>query len=143
METIEEFVNRIDTLAKNSIYYAASTGGFYVEGVNTAIMPGDAVEITPEQYATLLSGNGEIIPDENGYPTVKTIEYDIAWHEADCKGHKNSLLAQSDWIVTVSLEAGTPVPKEWQDYRQALRDYKTIANYPYKAKMVWPTEPGK
>lgn len=31
-------------------------------------------------------------------------------------------LAKTDWIVTRALESGQPVPQEWIDYRQALRD---------------------
>jgi hypothetical protein len=35
---------------------------------------------------------------------------------------RNILLQRSDWIVARSTEKGEPVPQEWKDYRQALRD---------------------
>jgi|13_taG_2_1085334.scaffolds.fasta_scaffold02133_2 hypothetical protein len=35
---------------------------------------------------------------------------------------RNILLKKSDWIVVKSTEMGEPVPQEWKDYRQALRD---------------------
>lgn len=38
------------------MFYAASTGGFYVESIHGANMPSDAVEITAEQYRSLKDG---------------------------------------------------------------------------------------
>lgn len=35
---------------------------------------------------------------------------------------RNILLQRSDWIVARSIEKDEPVPQEWKDYRQALRD---------------------
>jgi hypothetical protein len=35
---------------------------------------------------------------------------------------RNILLQKSDWIVARSTEMEEPVPQEWKDYRQALRD---------------------
>ena len=35
---------------------------------------------------------------------------------------RNKRLANCDWVVTKSLEAGTAVPSSWSTYRTALRD---------------------
>lgn len=45
----------------------------------------------------------------------------------DLKKRRNRLLADSDWVVARSIETGEPIPQEWKDYRQALRDI-TIGN---------------
>ncbi|MDG9854125.1 DUF4376 domain-containing protein [Pseudomonas nitroreducens] len=55
------------------MFYAASTGGFYVESVHGSSMPGDAVEISMEYYRELKDGEeaGLLIrPDERGYPVL-------------------------------------------------------------------------
>jgi len=55
-----------------TIYYAASTNGFYDSIVNTEI-PQDAVEITVEVWQSLLDAqsNGETIaPNKKGYPVA-------------------------------------------------------------------------
>ncbi len=53
-----------------SNFYSKSTRGFYSSDVHKT-MPGDAVEITPEQYRAMFAAQAEgkvISPDENGYP---------------------------------------------------------------------------
>ena len=35
---------------------------------------------------------------------------------------RNQLLTSSDWIVVSSTENKTPIPNEWKQYRQELRD---------------------
>ncbi|MCG9100463.1 DUF4376 domain-containing protein [Laribacter hongkongensis] len=54
------------------MFYSATTHGFYDRSINNTI-PADAVEITSEQHAALLSGQsaGQLITaDENGYPIL-------------------------------------------------------------------------
>ena len=59
--------------------------------------------------------------------------------EANVRSHRNNLLAESDWIVTKSLEAGQAVPADWATYRQALRDVTAQAGFPFS--VTWPTAP--
>ena len=40
----------------------------------------------------------------------------------DLRAKRNRLLAESDYIVTMNLEAGTEIPANWSTYRQNLRD---------------------
>jgi hypothetical protein len=35
---------------------------------------------------------------------------------------RNQLLTSSDWIVVSSMENKNPIPDEWKEYRQELRD---------------------
>ena len=50
---------------------------------------------------------------------------------------RNRELSETDWIVTKLYELGDPVPIEWKEYRQRLRDITTqdINN------ITWPTKP--
>lgn len=57
------------------------------------------------------------------------------------KATRGALLSSSDWVVLKNYEAGTPVPVEWVEYRQALRDITKQEGYPYN--VVWPKEPGQ
>lgn len=59
---------------------------------------------------------------------------------AETMRHKrNQLLAETDWIVSVSYEQQNPVPEEWQKYRQQLRDLTTQQGFPYD--IIWPIKP--
>ena len=62
---------------------------------------------------------------------------------------RNKRLAECDWIVTKYAEYGYNIPKEWRNYRQALRDLPSISYRPEldeyeNLKMdsvAWPTPP--
>lgn len=52
------------------------------------------------------------------------------------KLRRNDLLSETDWMMF----SDTPAPsQEWLDYRQALRDITSQANFPIN--IVWPTKP--
>jgi len=53
---------------------------------------------------------------------------------------RDSLLAATDWVVVKSYERGGPVPAEWAEYRQALRDIPLREGFPYSVQ--WPTPLG-
>ena len=55
-----------------TLYYSQSTGGFYDDQIHSRL-PEDAVAISPEQHAALLSGqsNGQVImPNKAGQPVL-------------------------------------------------------------------------
>ena len=52
---------------------------------------------------------------------------------------RDQLLQDSDLIVTKNYEKGTPVPTEWVEYRQALRDSPEQAGFPMD--VIFPTKP--
>jgi hypothetical protein len=58
---------------------------------------------------------------------------------ADVRARRDQRLADCDWIVTKSAEAGVAVPAAWQAYRQALRDVP--ANNTDPTNITWPTLP--
>ena len=55
------------------------------------------------------------------------------------RAERNRLLAETDWVSLKYYDLGQPVPTEWTEYRQALRDLP--ANTEDPANPVWPTKP--
>jgi len=53
---------------------------------------------------------------------------------------RDRLLSQCDWVVTKAQESGEEVPKEWREYRQALRDITEQPGFP--DNIDWPAAPG-
>jgi hypothetical protein len=49
------------------------------------------------------------------------------------------LLRESDWIIIRALDQGVPIPKDWQTYRQKLRDIDAQPGYPNTIE--WPIKP--
>ena len=60
---------------------------------------------------------------------------------------RDAKLADTDWIITKETEKaardglGLQIPLVWLDYRQALRDITSHANFPYLDEADWPTKP--
>ena len=52
---------------------------------------------------------------------------------------RNHRLTDTDWVVARATETSTPVPYEWRQYGQALRDITNTATSP--DDVVWPTKP--
>lgn len=59
--------------------------------------------------------------------------------EQAARTKRNELLAETDWIVAKSYESGNPVPTDWANYRQSLRDVTGQTGFPYDVN--WPTKP--
>ena len=55
------------------------------------------------------------------------------------RNQRNHLLTETDWVVVKHNELGTPIPQEWLDYRQALRDITEQSGFPDNVE--WPTAP--
>lgn len=89
----------------------------------------EAASVSPARY---MVSNGEVVPRPTG--EVESLELAEAWRQV--RAQRDALLAQTDWIVAKSVEAGAPVPQAWATYRQALRDV-TQQTLP----VTWPTAP--
>jgi hypothetical protein len=59
--------------------------------------------------------------------------------EDQVRTERNRLLAASDWIVAKSYETNQPVPTNWAEYRQTLRDITAQAGFP--KNVTWPAQP--
>ena len=55
------------------------------------------------------------------------------------RNQRNRLLTETDWVVVKHNELGTPIPQEWLDYRQELRDITAQSGFPDNVE--WPTVP--
>ena len=63
-------------------------------------------------------------------------------HEAaveSARAKRDRLLTESDWVTIRATDTGNPVPTEWVDYRQALRDITEQTAFP--DNIDWPQEP--
>ena len=60
----------------------------------------------------------------------------------DLRAKRNKLLQDTDYIVTMNLEAGNTVPAEWVTYRQSLRDLTNgLTTVEQVNAVVFPTKP--
>jgi len=66
---------------------------------------------------------------------------------ASVRTQRDKLLAESDWVTVKAVDQnaqdslGIQVPQVWLDYRQALRDITSHANFPNLQDTDWPVEP--
>tara|TARA_B100001250_G_C19737560_1_gene761491 strand:- start:853 stop:1182 length:330 start_codon:yes stop_codon:yes gene_type:complete len=97
--------------------------------------------LAPNKQWSIL-GTTLVWHSEGPYPTDEEIQAkadEIAAEEplVELRAERNKRLAESDWIVTKSLEAGENVPSNWKTYRQALRDI--TKSYSSLQDVVWPS----
>ena len=57
------------------------------------------------------------------------------------RSKRDSLLAETDWVVIMHTEKGTNIPAEMELYRQALRDISNHVNFPHLEEADWPVKP--
>jgi len=64
-----------------------------------------------------------------------------AWE--NFRAERNRRLAETDWVVARAYEQGQPVPGEWVNYRQALRDLpvQLTDNQVLNGNIPWPVKP--
>ena len=70
---------------------------------------------------------------------VRTPEQQNSDAEGLAISTRDTLLSQSDWVVVRAVDQGTPIPTDWQTYRQQLRDITNQSGYP--TNIVWPVAP--
>lgn len=70
---------------------------------------------------------------------IRTPEQQNSDAEGAAISTRDMLLSQSDWVVVRAVDQGTPIPTDWQTYRQALRDITNQSGYP--TNVVWPVAP--
>ena len=106
--------------------------------------------------AGFTTSGGEIVQWDSidPQPTEDEINAKIAELQAEepfklLREERNRRLAECDWIVTKNAEYGYNIPKEWRNYRQALRDLPSITYKPELTEfgnlkmdsVAWPTPP--
>lgn len=96
---------------------------------------------THEVVARIVQEDGSYIDEIRERETPIELEYHHVYHDAAWKTariKRDRLLAETDWVVSRSVETGEPIPEVWRAYRQALRDITTQQN-PFF--LTWPERP--
>lgn len=52
------------------------------------------------------------------------------------RAERDMRLSTTDWVVTKSIESGSPIPTQYSEYRQALRDISLQEGFPWN--ISWP-----
>ncbi|WP_415763509.1 phage tail assembly chaperone [Pseudomonas sp. CP4] len=124
-----------------SIFYAASTGGFYDDAVHVA-MPDDAVEITAELRSELLAGEAQSLvigADENGRPVLKKLEPDFQTQATSERIWRDGEIESIKWLRErhrdeVEMASATTLSGEQYEallhYLKLLRDWPQSEGFP-------------
>lgn len=114
-------------------YYAASTNGFYSPEINGDDIPGDAVEITDDQWLALLDGQsgGKIISsDDKGNPVL--VDFPVPTQAeiiVQANSQKDVLIAEATVKIGplqdaadlgIATDEETAGLKAWKTYRVML-----------------------
>lgn len=123
-----------------TMLYSPSANGFYTTEIHKSI-PEDAVEISNEMYHSYLNnqdGSKKIVV-ENGKAVVLDRIIKSTWDEI--RSFRDKKLSGSDWSQMIDSPLSDEKKKEWQVYRQTLRDLTSV--YSDASAVVWPSEPAK
>lgn len=123
------------------MYYSKSTGGFYDPEIHGDSIPSDSVEITQQQYLTLLDGQSSgktIATDSKGKPVLKDRPAPTADElKALCKAQARQLLVATDFSELPSVRASISNAAAFDAYRSTVRKiFLTPVSAP-----TWPTAP--
>lgn len=72
-------------------------------------------------------------------PSTESFVTDLQALADRAREERDRRLNATDWVVVKAQETGTPVPTEWKNYRQALRDITLQEGFPTDVK--WPNPP--
>ena len=89
--------------------------------------------------ANVVDGGFERDADGNWIMLWMVEQLPLDQAERNIRRRRDSLLAETDWVVVFHTEKGTNIPLEWELYRQALRDITAQEGFPYN--VTWPTKP--
>ena len=102
------------------------------------------------RYHATPEGNVPFTPEEEAEWDAQVAEYEAgsdARAAEAVRKERDILLAESDWVTVKAVDQnaqdslGIQVPQVWLDYRQALRDITSHANFPNLTESDWPTKP--
>ena len=129
-------------------YYSPSTGGFYDDAFAAPAIPGDALPETAwvQQFDYLMSG-GEIVPDEQGRPTLITALPETG---VTARAKRDALLTNVyDRAVAMLQRAARLDPAHGEQYAVKLAEFDAWAvalqNVPeqpgFPHTIDWPEQP--
>jgi hypothetical protein len=122
----------------NQRYWSPSTRGFYSSHVHGNAVPADAVKISDQTYARLISANSagsDIELGSQGMPIAVERTPDQATKIASARARRNAALVATDWMMLRHQE---------EDARsKTLSDDAVAALTRYRAELrAWPQQPG-
>jgi len=127
-----------------TLYYSASTHGFYDDKIHPANkIPDDVILITSDHHKSLLDqqASGKMISaDCDGNPI--TLDRPEATKEelADLiREKRNSLLKKTDYLMMSDYPIESEKLAVITMYRQALRDITKQIDFP--TQIIWPEQP--
>ena len=125
---------------------------------NKALSSTDKISVAAEYLGVAVSEVDGTLKSWNGSSHSKILPDDLTKIEELYKSgievekqrllreERDERLAETDWIVTQSLEKGEDIPEKWKTYRQALRDLPSTSTpklneYKQLSNITWPTKP--
>jgi len=115
------------------------------------------LELAPKQAGWILKNENyeefEWFSEEYSKPTREEVEAKIEELKAVepmrlLRIERDKLLAECDWVTIRSYNQGVPVPEEWVEYCQALRDLPETSTPVLDSStrigisgVTWPTKP--
>ena len=102
------------------------------------------------RYKATPNGNVPFTPEEEAEWDAMEAEWSAGANDraaAEVRTKRDKLLAECDWVTVKAVDQnaqdslGIQVPQVWLDYRQALRDITSHANFPNLTETDWPTKP--
>ena len=91
--------------------------------------------------STFVYPSGVVPPSESAI-NAKLAELIAAHPLQELRKKRDTLLAETDWVVIRARENGGTVPAAWKTYRVALRDLPSGLDTVEKVNAVtWPTKP--
>lgn len=122
-------------------FISPSTQGFYADAIDYPSLPDDIVELTEDEYKSLLHAmrfqKKEVFLDDNNKLALRDkVPPPITWD--NIRTTRNRLLKKSDYTQMSDWPGDRAA---WAAYRQQLRDIpQTFAN---TNDVIWPTPPGE
>lgn len=121
-----------------TIFYSPTTKGFYDDSLNYPSLPGDIIEINPDEHMALIdaiNNQQKEIVIEAGEIVLRDIIITVTWDSIRIK--RDALLSSSDYTQMSDWPGDKAA---WAVYRQTLRDIPQ--SYTAPEDVVWPTPPG-
>lgn len=118
------------------MFYAQSTGGFYSPVIHGGNIPADAVEISAEEYASIIDGQAagkRIVSDASGHPILQdppppTVEQIIDSIAAAVQAHMDAAAkaAGYDDVKSAVTYAEEPAVQKFRAEGQAFRAWRSL-----------------
>ena len=100
----------------------------------------DGVPRNAQEYSYMVFRvDGGVISSTWNQVLSKMVDLETEQPAKEARAKRDRLLSESDWVTIRATDTGTPVPTEWQTYRQALRDITEQTGFP--ENIEWPEKP--